>query len=346
MSGKRKSILIVLLLLPLFVFKVYEYFQIPADKDKTIRKTEIVIPRGALLVQIADSLKKHGLIRQDKLFLLWAKTLGCETKIKAGLFIVPNDLNYPQLVRFLAEAKPEEVHVTLIEGWGSDRITNELSRKLRLKKIVLDSLIKDADFSLNTGIPGETLNGYLLPDTYTFSFGINEKQVLRYLVRRTIALFKPDSVQARLKQSGYSMHQILTLASIIEGEAMLDSERPVIASVYWNRLRRKMRLQADPTIQFILKDGPRRLLYRDLEIDSPYNTYRYAGLPPGPINNPGKASILAALFPAQTKFLYFVAKGDGSHVFSRTSSEHIRAKAAFDKVRREEARKKYYQKRK
>lgn len=346
MSGKRKSLFIVLLLVPLLVFKVYNYFKIPADKDKTLRKTEIIIPRGALLTQIADSLKSHGLIAQDKLFLLWAKTLGCETKIKAGLFHVPGDLNYPQLVRFLADAKPEDVQVTLIEGWSVEQIVNELSRRLQLDKAVLDSLSKDAGFCRSSGIQAESLNGYLLPDTYTFSFGIDEAQVLRYLVGQTLALFKADSVREQLKQTGFRMHQILTLASIIEGEAMRDMERPIIASVYWNRLRKGMRLQADPTIQFILRDGPRRLLYKDLQIDSPYNTYRYAGLPPGPINNPGKASVLAALFPAQTKYLYFVAKGDGSHVFSRTSSGHLRAKAAFDKVRRDEARKKYYQKRK
>lgn len=346
MSGKKKSLLIVLFLLPLLVFKIFYYFKVPGENEKTVHRTELIIPRGALLTQIADSLHRHGLIEQTKLFLLWAKTLGFETKIKAGLFQIPDGLNYPQLVRFLAEAKPEDIRVTLIEGWSTEEILHQLNKRLRLNVSVLDSLVRDAGFCRQLGVEAGNLTGYLLPDTYAFPFGINEEQVLRYLVKRTTALFKPDSVKARLKETKYSMHQILTLASIVEGEAMIDAERPVIASVYWNRLRRGMRLQADPTIQFILKDGPRRLLYKDLEIDSPYNTYRYSGLPPGPINNPGRASVLAALFPAQTKFIYFVAKGDGSHVFSRTSSEHIRAKAAFDRVRRDEARKKYYQKRK
>ncbi len=346
MSGKKKSLLIVLLLLPLLVFKIFYYFKVPEEKEKTAHKTEIIIPRGALLTQIGDSLHKHGLIEQNKLFLLWAKTLGCETKIKAGIFQIPDGLNYPQLVRFLSEAKPEDIRITLIEGWSTEQILHKLKRRLRLKLSVLDSLTKDAEFCHQVGVKAGNLTGYLLPDTYTFPYGINEKQVLRYLVKKTTGLFKPDSVKARLKGTGYTIHQMLTLASIVEGEAMLDAERSVISSVYWNRLRKGMRLQADPTIQFILKDGPRRLLYKDLEIDSPYNTYRYSGLPPGPINNPGKASILAALFPAQTKFIYFVAKGDGGHVFSRTSSEHIRAKAAFDRVRKDEARKKYYQKRK
>jgi UPF0755 protein len=135
------------------------------------------------------------------------------------------------------------------------------------------------------------------------------------------------------------MHDILTIASIIEGEVIVDAERPIVASVYYNRLRKRIRLQADPTIQYIIPGAPRRLLIKDLEIDSPYNTYVYYGLPPGPINNPGKASIMAAIYPANTKYLYFVAKGDGSHVFSKTLSEHNRAKASFDKIRREVYRK-------
>jgi len=137
-----------------------------------------------------------------------------------------------------------------------------------------------------------------------------------------------------------NIHQILTLASIIEGEAIFDEEREIISSVYHNRLNRRIKLQADPTIQYILDGPPRRLLYKDLEIDSPYNTYKYYGLPPGPISNPGKKSILAAIYPAATKYIYFVAKGDGRHVFSTNASDHQKAKAQFDRIRREVNRQK------
>jgi UPF0755 protein len=132
------------------------------------------------------------------------------------------------------------------------------------------------------------------------------------------------------------------LASIIEGEAIVDGERPVIAAVYHNRLRQGILLQADPTIQYIVPGPPRRLLNRDLAIDSPYNTYRYPGLPPGPVNNPGIASIRAALYPAQVNYIYFVARGDGSHIFSHTLEEHLRAKREFDKVRARVRREKLY----
>jgi len=138
-----------------------------------------------------------------------------------------------------------------------------------------------------------------------------------------------------LNRLNFTPHQILTLASIIEGEAIFDDERATISSVYHNRLLHRIKLQADPTIQYILQDSPRRLLLKDLEIDNPYNTYKYFGLPPGPINNPGRKSIMAAIYPRQTDYLYFVARGDGRHTFTRSAAEHAQEKAKFDKIRRE-----------
>ena len=133
-----------------------------------------------------------------------------------------------------------------------------------------------------------------------------------------------------------TMHQVLTLASIVEGESGIDEERPMIAGVYWNRLKNRMRLEADPTIQYVLPDGPRRLFHRDLRLGSPYNTYRNYGLPPGPINNPGKKAILATLYPEKHQYLYFVATGVGGHRFSRTYAEHQKAARAYRRARREE----------
>jgi UPF0755 protein len=136
--------------------------------------------------------------------------------------------------------------------------------------------------------------------------------------------FYSDSLRMRQEELGWTRHQVMTLASIIEGEAILDAERGRISGVYHNRLRRHMRLEADPTIQFLLENGPRRLRYPDLQIASPYNTYRVGGLPPGPVNNPGRASILAALYPERHAFLFFVANGRGGHWFSATYADHLR----------------------
>ncbi len=334
MSGRQKAILVIFFLLPLFLYDLIKYFSLPENLPDGTEQVEITIPRGASLLQVADTLQKKGLVKNSRLFVFWAKSLGIETQIPSGTFKLPKDLNYVQLATYLTRIHPEYVSVTLIEGWSTRRILKQLSRSLNLDFNKLDSLVRDSLFLARFGIKAPDATGYLLPDTYVFALGVSEEQVLSFLIRQTLKIFEPDSVKQQMKKLNLNRHQVLTLASIVEGEAVFDEERPIIASVYLNRLKRGMRLQADPTVQFLIPDGPRRLTYRDLQIDSPYNTYKYAGLPPGPINNPGKKSILATLFAANTKYLYFVAKGDGRHVFSRTAREHYRAKREFDKIRR------------
>lgn len=334
MSGKLKSILIVIFLIPLFIMDVIRYISLPSV-DESERKVEIRIHPGQPLSAVADSLQKNGLIKDKKLFVFWAVSLGYEKKIKAGIFQVPYNLNYAQVAHFLAETQPENINVTLIEGWTNSQITSELVKVFNLDTDKLDSLYSDPAFLKKLGIKAKNIRGYLLPDTYSLTYGMDEEQIISFLVRNTLNIFKADSVLDALEIQSMTVNKALTLASIIQGEAILDRERPLIASVYINRLKRGMRLQADPTIQFLLKGKPRHLLYKDLKIDSPYNTYLHYGLPPGPISNPGKASILAALFPCRAPYLFFVAKGDGSHIFSKNAAEHARAKRAFNRVRRE-----------
>ena len=179
----------------------------------------------------------------------------------------------------------------------------------------------------------DNLEGYLFPETYYFFDGEKERSVIKRLVKEYKKFWSNENI-ARANSINLTQHQIFTLASIIEGEAIYDSERPIISAVYHNRLKKGMKLQADPTVQYIIKDGPRRLLNKDLKIKSPYNTYLYRGLPPGPINSPGFASLKAALYPDENDFLYFVAKGNGYHTFSKNEKEHERAKRAFQRVRR------------
>ncbi|NOX90706.1 MAG: endolytic transglycosylase MltG [Calditrichaeota bacterium] len=334
MSGKQKAILVIFFLLPLFIYDIIKYFSFPEDLGMQKDVVEINIPKGITLRAVADTLEANGLVKDASMFVFWVKSLGMERQIPSGRFKIPKGLNYVQLATYFTRTKPEFVSVTLIEGWSTKRILDQLSRSLHLRRTILDSLCRDTTILAKYGIPGKDVTGYLLPDTYVFATGIDEKQVITFLIEQTLNLFRPDSVRKRMQELKLNRHQILTLASIVEGEAVLDKERPLIASVYLNRLRRGMRLQADPTIQFLLPNGPRRLTYRDLQIDSPYNTYRHSGLPPGPINNPGKASVMATLFAAETNYLYFVARGDGSHVFTRTAREHAKAKRQFNKLRR------------
>ena len=183
------------------------------------------------------------------------------------------------------------------------------------------------------GIQAKSFEGYLFPNTYQF----NENELPSDIINVMVQEYKrnlSDEMLLQMNQIKMSEKEVLALASIIEGEAIYDQERAIISGVYHNRLKKGMRLQADPTIQYILEDGPRRLLNRDLKIVSPYNTYLNKGLPPGPINNPGIESIKAALFPTESDYLYFVARGDGYHTFSITEKQHNKAKRDFQKVRR------------
>ncbi len=324
----------MIFLLPFALVDIIRYFAVP-NQQIIDNRVDIVIPAGATVSQIADTLVHHGLIKDQQLFSFWATSLGRETKLKAGLYQVPEGLTYPQLVSYLTTGRQKEIFVTLIEGWGNRQIAEALAEKFSIDAEKFMALCSDSAFIRSLGIEQNNLRGYLLPDTYAFVWGIDEASVIKYLLNKTMDLFESDSARAVMKEYGMDMHKVLTLASIIEGEVILDRERPLVASVYYNRMEKGMKLQACPTVQFLLPGRPRRLLLKDLEIESPYNTYIHYGLPPGPINNPGKRSILAALFPEKTNYLYFVAKGDGSHVFSSSAAAHARAKADFQEVRRE-----------
>ncbi len=325
-------------MIPVIVVLIVDYFKVPEFNEESER-VALIISKGASINTIADSLFAKGLIKDKDLFVLWLTTLDKDRSIKAGFYDIPIGLTYAQLISFLSKAPPKEIKVTLIEGWQVEEIAQELQNKINIDKDKFLLLVNDSLFINKLGVEAVSLEGYLLPDTYLFYWGVDEKIVIKFLVNQGFAIFT-DNARNQIDKYKMTIHQTLTLASIIEGEAIFDEEREIISSVYHNRLNRRIKLQADPTIQYILDGSPRRLLFKDLEIDSPYNTYKYYGLPPGPISNPGKKSILAAIYPANTKYIYFVAKGDGRHTFSTNAREHQRAKTQFDQVRREVNRKK------
>ncbi len=341
MIRKNKLIAAGLVILIIFiaVFKIKQYISEPYVAGGNERKIDIIIPKGASVHQISDTLYSKHLIDSKKKFVFWARVLGRDNQLKAGYFSVPQHLTYPQLLSFFRQAKTKELQVTLIEGWNNEQIADALQKKFKIDKEKFLTLTQDTVFIKKLGVNADNLLGYLLPDTYRFFWGVTEEDIIKRLVNYTLAIFKADSVKQAMANLKLTQHQILTMASIIEGEAIFDDERPIIASVYYNRLRRHIKLQADPTIQFILDGPPRRLLLKDLEIDSPYNTYLYYGLPPGPINNPGKSSIHAALFPAKTKYIFFAARGDGRHKFSVTAKEHAKAHSELNRLRRIERQK-------
>lgn len=331
----RYLAIVTLLLIPIVLARLVDYFQLPAQ-IRSVEMKVVKIPKGVDIESIADTLLSKQLIGDKQTFLFWAKTLRRDRALKAGYFEIPVNLNYPQLVTFLSAAHNKELRVTLLEGWRIPQIAAELQQQLNIDAEKFKALCYDQQVLARLGITASSrsLEGYLLPDTYYFYWDTTEEEIIDLLVKKCLQIFS-DTVQVQLNRLDFTPHQILTLASIIEGEAIFDDERSTISSVYHNRLVHRIKLQADPTIQYILQDAPRRLLLRDLEIDNPYNTYKYYGLPPGPINNPGRNSIMAAIYPRQTDYLYFVARGDGRHTFTRSAAEHAQEKAKFDKIRRE-----------
>ena len=296
-------------------------------------RVEINIPKGVTLSQIGNILKEESIISNKRTFTMAVKSLGHEKNIPAGRYVLHNALNNRAIINQLVYGVPSLKSITVLEGWNIYQIANELEKELKISKKTFLRLCNDQRVIKLFDLEGNSLEGYLFPDTYTFAEEVDPYLVLTRMVNEFINNIT-KSMEVQAQEMNMSLLEVITLASIIEGEAIYDSERAIISAVYHNRLKRGMKLQADPTIQYIIDDGPRRLLNNDLKIESKYNTYLYRGLPPGPINSPGKESIIAALYPSVNEYLYFVARGDGYHTFSTNEKDHNKAKKKFQEVRR------------
>lgn len=321
-------------ILSFLVYNLHILFSVNGTAGSQIQPRSIIIEKGSTLSHIADQLLGDGIIT-NKNHLLWtAKMMGLENRLQAGKYSVAPYMSNFALIKQLTSGSSVQIRVTIIEGITAQDIASLLSHELEIDSTKIMNIVNDSVQTKNMGINAPNLEGFLYPETYQFNWGLSEREVVGTLVEE----FKkhvPDSVYTGMRSFGMNLHELVTLASLIEGEAVVDDERTLISAVFHNRLKKNMRLEADPTIQYIIPDGPRRLLIKDLELDSPYNTYKYKGLPPGPINNPGVKSLIAAAFPAPETYLYFVATGDGRHTFTRTLAEHLEAKKILDRMRRE-----------
>jgi UPF0755 protein len=334
-----RGLLTVIFALGLLIsLEVFSRFLLEGSVEEGPRQmVQVSIPEGADVVQIAEILRNQDLIEHPLLFRYAVRLMGADTKIQAGNMLLASGQSLFELIRNLTRAKALGVPVTLREGITSMEVAAILHKKLGLDSAAFMAVVTDTQFVRELGLEGPSLEGYLYPDTYFIAVGSEPHRV----ARRMAANFRhhlPDSVEERAARVGLSLHECITLASIIEWETLLRSEARTISSVYHNRLRKNMLLQADPTVSYALGKGPARLFYSDLRVDSPYNTYRNVGLPPGPINNPSLFSIEAALNPERTGYLYFVARGDGTHAFSSSLSDHLEAKQILDRLRRDAAR--------
>ena len=299
-----------------------------SSNEKTVRVT---VPPGASFGTALDSLARAGVISSPKLFGFYASARGRDRDLKAGTYAFQPGTSWNGVLDAITRGKGLVHTVTIPEGLSLTSIAQLIGRALSVPPESVMAASSDTALRHRLDVPTPTLEGYLFPDTYTFAEGTSPSEAVRTLVARFERAWKPEW-DARLRELTMSRHDIMTLASIIEKEARLAEERPVISAVYHNRLRIGMLLQADPTVQYALGKHVDRVLYKDLEVDSRYNTYKHVGLPPGPIASPGAASIEAALYPANVPYLYFVAHPDGHHEFRQTFSEHTEARA---QIRRE-----------
>jgi len=295
----------------------------------------VAVPRGATFKSIGDSLEASGVLSSRWTFDLAGRILGLTRTMKVGKYLFPRGLSNVEILTDIAEGKSRIlITVAIPEGWRLERSAIRFSQQLGIDSERFIELCDRERFARSLGIDASSLEGYLMPDTYKFLWQPDEEEVIERLVGE-FKKFYVDSLRKRQEALKLSLNKVLTLASIVEAETQLDEERPIIAGVYFNRLKKRMRLEADPTVEYAIPDGPRRLSYSDLRFDSPYNTYRYYGLPPGPINSPGRRSILAVLYPEKHSYLYFVANGSGGHTFSRTYAEHRKAVRAYRRMRKE-----------
>lgn len=290
----------------------------------------VIVPRGASFATAADSLHRAGLVSSPFLFRVYGRIAQADRNIKPGTYLVKRGTPWTEIVAVLHGGHGLVNSITIPEGFTVAQIAPLLAQTLSVPPDSVNAAVRDTALLHRLAIPTPTLEGYLFPDTYAFPDGTRARDAVSEMVKRFEREWQPEW-NTRLPGLSLTRHQVVTLASIVEREAKLPSERQVIAAVYLNRLRTKMLLQADPTVQYARGTHTARVLHKDLEIDSPFNTYKYPGLPPGPIASPGGASLRAALFPANVDFLYFVAAPDGHHEFRRTLSEH---EAAVRSVRR------------
>lgn len=300
------------------------------------RPVEINVQEGSTLTEIVDSLYVNGVVPSKFNMKVAAFLYGAERKIKAGKYKIPNGLSYLELVELLVDGTPiPQKLVTIPEGIWQPKLAGILQSELGIDSSEFMRLSYDKRFLRTLGVKSTSLEGYLLPETYYFFKDVSAKNLIRKLVGETQDFFD-EAKRKRAEELGLSINEVLTLASIIEAETSIPSELKTVSGVYHNRLKRGMLLQADPTVQYLIRDRRRPIVYlKDLEINSPYNTYKNIGLPPSPINNPGKDAIIAALYPEDNNYYYFVADGTGGHKFASTHAQHLSNVAEYRRWQRE-----------
>ena len=309
-----------------FIFSLLAFIFYGPNYNNTSESIEFDIPKGAAFSTVLDSLESKNIINSKFNMKVAAFLFGVERNIKAGHYKIPDGISYVGLISLLNKGEPQQQKlVTIQEGIWQKDLAELLEKELHIDKNKFMKLSKDKKFIKQLGLDVNNLEGYLLPETYYFYEGSSESAIIKKLVNEMKAIFDDNDIQRQMKEMKMDMSEILTMASIIDGESNKIEEFRRISGVYYNRIRNGWKLQADPTVQYLARQRRskvNKVYYKDLEIDSKYNTYMYYGLPPTPINNPGKEAIMAAIFPEKHDLYFFVADGNGGHNFSKNSRDH------------------------
>jgi UPF0755 protein len=336
LSSRHKTFLIAVGLLFLFlIFSAYCFlFRPPSGPSLT---KVVIVKKGMPLRKISSMLEQEGIIRNSRVFTWIANLRGKESGIKAGEYEFHAGMSFFQVLDALEKGQVKRHLVTIAEGYSLFQIAQFLDelkivgKKEFLEKASSPALILSLGLPLSaSGKPAPSLEGYLFPNTYNLMRETPPEEIIQVMVQQFKKVFNKELIQ-RGSQLGLSQKEVVILASIIEKETSLPEEKPLVSAVFHNRLKKKIPLQSDPTVIYGIKNFNGNLTKADLQRPTPYNTYLFSGLPPTPICNPGKESILAALYPAPVSYFYFVSKNDGSHFFSSHIEEHNQAVGKYQK---------------
>ena len=306
-----------------FYFELRMFADTPANAANT-DKVLIDVRPGQSLKTTAGVLYDEEIIKSPLKLNIIARIEGIDKRLKAGEYLLSAAMTPRQILQIMVKGEVKLYKLTIPEGYNSNQIAVLVEQAGFGKKETFSDTAQNAALAHALGLSADRLEGYLFPDTYFFPKGTTVKKIVTVMVQRFWSVFKPEW-KTRAESLGFSIHQVVILASIIEKETGASFERPLISSVFHNRLKKRMRLESDPTVIYGIKDFDGNLTRKHLKTRTPYNTYKIKGLPIGPIANPGRASLEAALYPEKTSYIYFVSKKDTTHQFSTNLKQHNRA---------------------
>ena len=323
---------VVLFLISIFAANCFilELFIFAHSSNEDNNRLKFIIENGASFNGVCNELKESDLITNNFMFRLIAVLYGYDSKIKAGEYYISKSMSPLTMLEIFVKGKSILYKITIPEGFSTEQIGQLLELNGLTSKEDFVNTANNINFAKKLGLNCSSFEGYLFPDTYYFPKGISCEKIITIMYKSFQNKIKPEWIK-KASEMNFSLHKIITLASIIEKETGTPEERPIIASIFHNRLKNNMRLESDPTVIYGIKNFNGNITKKDLQTQTPYNTYKIKGLPPGPIANPGARSIHAAIFPDQTKYLYFVSKKDGTHFFSTNLKDHSKAVQKYQK---------------